>query len=100
MPSVSDQLSTTLAALSDPTRRAILARLATSEATVTELAAPFAMTLPAVSRHLKWLEHAGRITRGRETQRRPCRITPGPRKATAASSRPYHPHSTQGLPRP
>jgi len=83
MPSVSDQLSTTLAALSDPTRRAILARLATSEATVTELAAPFAMTLPAVSRHLKVLEHAGLITRGREAQWRPCRITAGPLKDVA-----------------
>ncbi len=83
MRSVSDQLSTTLAALSDPTRRAILARLAISEATVTELAAPFAMTLPAVSRHLKVLEHAGLITRGREAQWRPCRITAGPLKDVA-----------------
>ena len=65
MQPASDHLSTTLAALSDPTRRAILARLATSEATVTELAAPFAMSLPAISRHLKVLERAGLITRGR-----------------------------------
>jgi DNA-binding transcriptional ArsR family regulator len=78
-----DHLSTTLAALSDPTRRAILARLATGQATVTELAAPFAMSLPAVSRHLKVLEHAGLITRGREAQWRPCRITAGPLKDVA-----------------
>ena len=78
-----DHLSTTLAALSDPTRRAILSRLATGQATVTELAAPFAMSLPAVSRHLKVLEHAGLITRGREAQWRPCRITAGPLKDVA-----------------
>ncbi len=83
MPSAPDHLSTTLAALSDPTRRAILARLATSEATVTELAAPFAMSLPAISRHLKVLEHAGLITRGREAQWRPCRITAAPLKGAA-----------------
>src|SRR3979490_1252477 len=71
-----DHLSTTLAALSDPTRRAILARLAAAQAPVTELAAPFAMSMPAVSRHLKVLEHAGLITRGREAQWRPCRSTP------------------------
>jgi DNA-binding transcriptional ArsR family regulator len=75
-----DTLSITFAALSDPTRRAILARLSTSEATVTELAAPFAMSMPAVSRHLKVLEHAGLITRGREAQWRPCRIKAGPLK--------------------
>src|SRR3989475_13313546 len=75
--------TTTLAAPSDPTRRAILARLATSEATVTELAAPFAMSLPAISRHLKVLERAGLITRGREAQWRPCRITAGPLKDVA-----------------
>ncbi|HEY6269281.1 MAG TPA: metalloregulator ArsR/SmtB family transcription factor [Candidatus Acidoferrum sp.] len=73
-----DTLSITFAALSDPTRRAILARLSASEATVTELAAPFAMSMPAVSRHLKVLEHAGLITRGREAQWRPCRIKAGP----------------------
>ena len=78
-----DHLSTTLAALSDPTRRAILARLAAGQATVTELAAPFAMSLPAVSRHLKVLEHAGLITRGREAQWRPCRIKAGPLKDVA-----------------
>jgi len=78
-----DHLSTTLAALSDPTRRAILARLAGGEATVTELAAPFAMSMPAVSRHLKVLEHAGLIARGREAQWRPCRITAAPLKGVA-----------------
>jgi len=78
-----DHLSTTLAALSDPTRRAILARLAGGEATVTELAAPFAMSMPAVSRHLKVLEQAGLITRSREAQWRPCRITAAPLKDVA-----------------
>ena len=83
MRSPSDHLSTTLAALSDATRRAILARLASGEATVTELAAPFAISMPAVSRHLKVLEHAGLITRGREAQWRPCRITAAPLKDVA-----------------
>jgi len=83
MPEASDHLSATLAALADPTRRAILARLATGQATVTELAAPFAMTMPAVSRHLKVLERAGLITRGREAQWRPCRITAAPLKDVA-----------------
>ena len=73
-----DRLSLTLAALADPTRRAILARLAEGEATVGELAAPFAMSLPAVSRHLKVLERAGLIARGREAQWRPCRLAPEP----------------------
>ena len=72
--STTDQLSTTFAALADPTRRAILARLSTGEATVTELAEPFAMSLPAVSKHLKVLERAGLIERGREAQWRPCRL--------------------------
>ena len=73
-----DRLSVTLAALADPTRRAILARLAAGEATVGELAAPFAVSLPAVSRHLKVLEKAGLIARGREAQWRPCRLDPAP----------------------
>lgn len=73
-----DRLSTTLSALADPTRRAILARLSRGEATVTDLAEPFAMSLPAVSRHLKVLEHAGLITRGREAQWRPCRLQAAP----------------------
>ena len=72
------QLDATFAALADPTRRAILARLAQGEATVTELAAPFAMTLPAISKHLKVLERAGLISRGREAQRRPARLVAGP----------------------
>jgi DNA-binding transcriptional ArsR family regulator len=71
-----DRLSATFAALSDPTRRAILARLARGETSVTELAAPFDMSLPAVSKHLKVLEKAGLIARGREAQWRPCRIEP------------------------
>jgi DNA-binding transcriptional ArsR family regulator len=69
-----DRLSTTFAALADPTRRAILARLAGGETTVNELAAPIRMTLPGVSKHLKVLERAGLIERGREAQRRPCRL--------------------------
>jgi DNA-binding transcriptional ArsR family regulator len=71
-----DRLSSTFAALADPTRRAILARLASGETSVTELAEPFDMSLPAVSKHLKVLERAGLITRGREAQWRPCRIEP------------------------
>jgi len=71
-----DRLSTTFAALADPTRRAILARLALGETSVTELAKPFEMSLPAVSKHLKVLERAGLIDRGGEAQRRPCRIEP------------------------
>src|SRR5262244_911860 len=78
-----DRLSTTFAALADPTRRAILARLATGEASVMELAAPFAMSLPAISKHLKVLEHAGLIARGREAQWRPCRLEAGPLKNAA-----------------
>jgi DNA-binding transcriptional ArsR family regulator len=78
-----DRLSTTFSALADPTRRAILARLISGEASVTELAEPFAMSLPAVSKHLKVLEHAGLITRGREAQWRPCRLEAGPLKDAA-----------------
>ncbi len=69
-------LDTTFAALADPTRRAILARLALGEATVMELAQPFAMTQPAISKHIKVLEKAGLISRGRDAQRRPCKIKP------------------------
>src|SRR6202011_1552701 len=76
-----DPLSVTLSALADPTRRAILARLSQGEATVNELAAPFAISLPAVSRHLKVLETAGLISRGREAQWRPCRLEAEPLKA-------------------
>jgi DNA-binding transcriptional ArsR family regulator len=80
----SDPLSSTLQALADPTRRAILARLALGETSVTELAQPFAMSLPAVSKHLKVLERAHLIERGREAQWRPCRLAPEPLKAVAA----------------
>jgi len=76
-----DRLSATFAALADPTRRAILARLALGETAVTELAKPFAMTLPAVSKHLKVLERAGLIARGREAQWRPCRLEPAALRA-------------------
>ena len=79
-----DHLSTTFSALADPTRRAILARLITGEASVTELAVPFDMSLPAVSKHLKVLERAGLITRSREAQWRPCRLQAGPLKDAAA----------------
>lgn len=75
---MSDQLSTTFAALADPTRRAILARLALGECTVSELAEPFEMTLPAVSKHLRVLERAGLIAQRREAQRRQCRIEAAP----------------------
>jgi DNA-binding transcriptional ArsR family regulator len=74
----SDSLSTTFAALSDPTRRAILARLAGGEASVGELAAPFDMSLPAVSKHLKVLEKAGLVARSRDAQWRPCRLSAAP----------------------
>jgi DNA-binding transcriptional ArsR family regulator len=75
---MADRLSITLSALADPTRRAILARLALGETTVTELAEPFKMSQPAVSKHLKVLERAGLIARGREAQWRPCRLEAGP----------------------
>jgi DNA-binding transcriptional ArsR family regulator len=78
-----DSLSTTFAALADPTRRAILKRLARGETSVTELAKPFAMTLPAISKHLKVLEKAGLIQKGREAQWRPCRLKPAPLKKAA-----------------
>ena len=76
-----DLLDATFAALADPTRRAILARLAAGEATVTELAAPFDMSQPAISKHLKVLERAGLVSRGRDAQRRPCRLEARPLKA-------------------
>ena len=79
-----DRLSITFAALADPTRRAILARLVSGEAAVTELAAPFEMSLPAISKHLKVLERAGLIARGRDAQWRPCRLEAGPLKDAAA----------------
>jgi DNA-binding transcriptional ArsR family regulator len=75
-----DPLSSTFSALADPTRRAILARLASGEVSVTELAEPFEMSMPAISKHLKVLERAGLIARGREAQWRPCRLEAGPLK--------------------
>lgn len=78
-----DRLSIIFAALADPTRRAILARLASGDTSVTELAEPFEMSLPAVSKHLKVLEHAGLIARGRDAQWRPCRIDAAPLKEVA-----------------
>lgn len=78
-----DRLSTTFAALADPTRRAILARLVSGECSVTELAEPFEMSMPAVSKHLRVLERAGLIARGRDAQWRPCRIEAGPLKQVA-----------------
>jgi DNA-binding transcriptional ArsR family regulator len=85
-------LDSTFSALADATRRAILARLAKSDATVNELAKPFKMSLPAVSKHLKVLERAGLIVRGRDAQRRPCRLEPGPLKDIAAFAERYRRH--------
>ncbi len=79
-----DHLSSTFAALADPTRRAILARLSLGETSVTELAKPFEMSMPAVSKHLKVLEHAGLISRGRQAQWRPCRLDAGPLRDAAS----------------
>jgi DNA-binding transcriptional ArsR family regulator len=78
-----DRLSETFGALADPTRRAILSRLASGEASVTELAEPFAMSMPAISKHLKVLERAGLIARAREAQWRPCRLQAAPLRAVA-----------------
>ena len=83
MKTASDPLSTTFQALADPTRRAILARLALGEASVSDLAEPFAISLPAVSRHLKVLEQAGLVSRTREAQWRPCQLNAGPLKDAA-----------------
>jgi DNA-binding transcriptional ArsR family regulator len=80
---MTDRLSATFAALADPTRRAILARVATGETSVSELARPFDMSLPAISKHLKVLERAGLIARGREAQWRPCRLKAEPLKDAA-----------------
>lgn len=84
-----DHLSITFAALADPTRRAILARLAQGEATVTELAEPFALALPTVSKHLKVLQLAGLVSQERRAQWRPCRIEPGPLREVAAWTEKY-----------
>jgi len=75
-PTIDERLDVTFAALADPTRRAILARLTRGEASVLELTAPFAMSQPAISKHLKVLERAGLVSRGRDAQRRPCRLEP------------------------
>jgi DNA-binding transcriptional ArsR family regulator len=87
-----DPLSVTFAALADPTRRAILARLALGEATVTELAAPFDMSLPGISKHLKVLQRAGLIEQGRQAQWRPCRLQAGPLRDVADWVGRYRPH--------
>jgi DNA-binding transcriptional ArsR family regulator len=89
MSGVTDRLDRTFAALADPTRRAILARLLGGEASVTELAAPFEMSLPAVSKHLKVLERAGLIARGRERQWRPARLEARPLREVAEWAEPY-----------
>jgi DNA-binding transcriptional ArsR family regulator len=95
----SDQLSTTFAALADPTRRAILARLTSGEASVTELAEPFDMSLPAVTKHLKVLQRAGLISQGREAQWRPCRLRAGPMRGAAEWMEPYREHWERRLDR-
>lgn len=84
-----DPLSITFAALADPTRRAILARLADGEATVTELAAPHAMSLPSISRHLRVLERAGLVVKGKSAQWRPCRLEAAPLAEADAWMQPY-----------
>jgi DNA-binding transcriptional ArsR family regulator len=94
-----DRLSTTFAALADPTRRAMLARLTVGEASVGELAAPFYMSLPAISKHLKVLERAGLIARGRQAQRRPCRLQALPLKEIADWAADYRRHWEQRLDR-
>ena len=94
-----DPLSTTFAALADPTRRAILARLASGEATVTELAEPFRMSMPAVSKHLKVLERAGLVERGREAQWRPCRLRAEPLRQVEDWVEQYRAHWEQSFDR-
>ena len=90
-----DQLSATFAALADPTRRAILSRLTTGEASVTELAEPFDMSLPAVTKHLKVLQRAGLVIQGREAQWRPCRLQAKPMREAAEWMEPYRCHWEQ-----
>lgn len=94
-----DHLSATFAALADPTRRAILARLASGETSVTELAEPFEMSLPAVTKHLKVLERAGLITRGRQAQWRPCRLEATPLREVADWVEQYRRHWEERLDR-
>ena len=92
MVATEDQLSATLAALADPTRRAILARLGRGEATVMELAEPFQLRLPTVSKHLKVLQKAGLVRQGRKAQWRPCRLEPAPLKEVAEFIESYREH--------
>ena len=94
-----DQLSTTFAALADPTRRAILERLSEGEATVNELAAPHSISLPSVSRHLKVLEQAGLVTKSRSAQWRLCRLEPAPLAEADAWMAPYRAFFAERLPR-
>jgi DNA-binding transcriptional ArsR family regulator len=94
-----DPLSVTFAALADPTRRAILARLSRGETTVTELAEPFDMSLPAISKHLKVLERAGLIERGREAQWRPCRLQAGPLRDVEGWVEQYRTHWEESMDR-
>jgi len=96
---MTDHLSTTFAALADPTRRAILARLASGETSVSELAAPFDMTMPAITKHLNVLERAGLIVRGREAQWRPCKLKADPLKQAASWLDEYRHHWEQRLDR-
>jgi DNA-binding transcriptional ArsR family regulator len=95
----SDQLSATFAALADPTRRAILSRLTSGEASVTELAEPFDMSLPAVTKHLKVLQRAGLISQSREAQWRPCRLEAKPMREAASWMEPYRRHWERRLDR-
>lgn len=94
---MTDELSTTLAALADPTRRAILARLALGEASVNELAEPFDMTLAAVSKHIKVLENAGLISRGKQAQYRPCKLEAAPMREVAGLVESYRRFWEQNL---
>src|SRR5436190_12193883 len=94
-----DQLSRTFAALADPTRRAILSRLTAGSVTVTELAEPFDMSLPAITKHLKVLQRAGLISRGREAQWRPCRLEAKPMREAAEWMEPYRRHWEQRIDR-
>ena len=96
---MSDRLSATFAALADPTRRAILARLATGETSVSELAQPFHMSLPAVTKHLNVLERAGLIARGRDAQWRPCRLQAAPLQEVSGWIEEYRQHWEQRLDR-
>ena len=94
---MADPLSTTLAALADPTRRAILARLTEGEASVNEIAEPFDMTLAAVSKHIKVLENAGLVTRGKQAQYRPCRLAAAPMREVAGYVETYRRFWEQNL---